>query len=298
MLILIDLKYITISRLNQRRKSMKTLLAIIIALFVTFVSTTAFTAEVKLDSMKVYAFTKVQFPDNSSDQYRLAWGRVGFCLYPRSEMLNKHFLLRVDYNFVAPALKLCYGQVTENWQGNKISFIAGQYLSPVQYNWPSPMTLRQPRWADAWLDLPLVCQGAVAIFDRGKLEMTISHYNAKGLTGNAGLAVTGSYRGLTGYWAKETAQGLILEHSFAWWLNPFVGFTKYDSHFQTKEKVYFVQNYIQGPKGLRLYGLWDFGDTQATTMLTADWAYAKNSSIRVSWDRREDFVRSEMSFAF
>jgi hypothetical protein len=250
--------------------------------------------EMKADSFRVYGFARMELPNELSRDYKFSWARVGVMLYPKSTVLGQHFLVRADYDLSKPAMKCFFGQLDKKLVGGKLSLFVGYYLNPVNLLWPVAQQVRTPRWPDAEGNLPGSVMGTAIAFSRSGARLDVAHYNGDGFT------VVGGYRGLSYFWVKNVAQGSVWTHPFSNWLNPSLGVTSYEEEkFPGKGEVWFAQNYIQFPKGLRLYATYDFGNTEESGMATLDWAYAQYSSLRVSYDGREDgVVRSEMTFSF
>lgn len=246
----------------------------------------------QVEDLKITTFVRFDFPDEENSDYRPVWGRVGIKFFPYSSVLNQKFMVRTEYDYTTSSLKYLYVQLDREYFGGKASLLLGQYLCPVELIWPGPRQNRLPRWPDAQSDLPVYCQGAALWYSHGKWTVRTAHYNGDGAT-----VTVGAY-GLTGFYVKDVAHGAAWEHSFCSWLNPFVGITRYEECIPGKENVFFVQNHVDFPKGLRLYGLYDFGDTEDTWMATLSWEYSPDSSIYVSYDQRDDYVRSGIKFAY
>ncbi|MDZ7798514.1 MAG: hypothetical protein U5L76_02755 [Patescibacteria group bacterium] len=266
-------------------------IAVFFFLICLFFLVSAVADDLQVDDLKITTFARLDLPDKKIEDYRFAWGRIGIKFYPYSDILGQKIMVRTEFDYTTSSLKYLYVQFDRNYSGGQFNFLVGQYLCPVNLIWPGPRHNRLSRWPDAKADLPVSCAGTALWYSHGNWSVKAAHYNG-------GSTMTLGLYGLTGFYVQNTAHGVAWQHSFNYWFNPFVGLTRYEENIPGKESVFFVQNHIDFPKGLRLYGLYDFGDTENTWMVTLSWKYAPDSSIYISYDQRDEYVRSGVNFAY
>lgn len=250
-------------------------------------------ADAQNNKIVPYGFASVEAPNAMHSNYQWQWARLGVTAYPREEV-GKDLLVHFQYDVSTNVFKLGYLQYNGlKWHGGYFSTLAGLFVHPARDCYPVSMTLRLTRSPDLTNDLPVSVLGGAVWYTHGGWIVRTAHY-ATGNSTHATLRL--GWNGADVYWLDSGVVGMTVKRSFGSWLNLFVGFTNYHGD----KDVAFVQNYVQLPAQLRLYGQYDFGQTnhKQNYLIGLNWEYAPFSFAKLFYEPRVETLQAQLAFAF
>jgi hypothetical protein len=252
----------------------------------------------ELTKIQPYGFASLNVETNDSLSYDWRWARIGVKAYPYSAQLKDTLMVRFEYDLTSTSIKYGYVQLDRPWHGGKTSFLAGQFLAPIQYFYPGPAGLRLTRWPDMEGRFSVYGSGVSLHYENGPLSFKAAHFGSGQVSTTIGFgALSLGWEDMIGYTAAF--QGAYLSSK---WVKIFLGYSKFND--DELGDSFFVQNYWEVfDPSLRLYAQYEFGDQDESWLTGLSWAYSKNSFIKVFYDTtvnelKDGDLKLELTFAF